>query len=57
MKTILVLAEALAKTSIAKCISRLDIQYNSLLDMYIGHVYLSNNIQYTVFEDGTITKE
>ena len=56
MKTILILADALAKTSNAKCISRLDIQYNSLLDMYVGHVYLSNNVHYTVYGDGTITK-
>ena len=56
MQTILILAEALAKAS-NDDISRLDLQYNGLMDLYVGHVILMNTLEFKIYEDGTICKE
>lgn len=56
METIIILANALSKATLED-ISRLDIQYNAILDTFVGHLVLVNELQYAIYEDGTICKE
>ena len=57
MKTIVILAEALAKAS-GLNISRLDIQYNTISEKYSAELWLEDNervLNFMLFEDGTVT--
>lgn len=56
MQTILILADALAKVSNDE-ISRLDLQYNGEMGLYVGHLTLMNTLEFKIYEDGTICKE
>lgn len=59
MNTILILAQALAKASNLD-IQRLDIQYNTTTEKYGALLWLSDEertISFSIYEDGTITKE
>lgn len=51
MKTILIMAQALAEAS-GLDILRLDIQYNSLKDEYIGYLHLSCDMHFKIKENG-----
>lgn len=57
METIMILVNALAKAAHAE-VSRLDIQYNTISELYSGRVWLDNTLKlvFDVCEDGTITK-
>lgn len=55
METITILATALSKAS-KEDITRLDIQYNSIDDYFIGYLYLGENAKYGIHENGTVTK-
>lgn len=55
MKTIMILAEALLKTSSSENINRLDIQYNSKDEMYYGYVTI-DTLVFKISEGGEVKK-